>query len=312
MRFSFPTFESIRRINYAVLLISLIISIGAWYIISIGNSTDVYMRVLIDYQNIPEDLVVVDGLIPHIDVQIRGPKTLLSTQNAKNPSIVMDLATLRVGKNIIPFAKETWGNHYRAFEVLEIEPTHLSITTEQVVERTLAIVPHLDVSLSDAAFKVVDVNLTPSNAIVKGPKSTVTKKKNVELDVRIDPKEKAGTYTKNFPLVVPEKYTSVSPSSVEITYTVASKRVQKEITRPVSINGPKNNFTVDPQTITFMVEIPEGLFKDKKYLDSAVAQVTPSTLEVGNSAPAALQFVLPEGMTLVDNTPRTIVITRVQ
>ncbi len=313
MRFSFPTFSSIKEINIPVLILSVIIAVGAWYIITISERTDVYMRVLLDYQNAPEDLVVTDGLIPHIDVQIRGPKNLLTSENSRNPSIVIDLASLQSGKNVRPFSKETWGNQYRAFEVLEIEPTHLVIKTEPVLERSVTIVPRLDVKLDDATFKVVDINLSPSTALVKGPQSTVQGMKSLDLDLRIDPKEKAGTYTKPFPLVVAERFTGVTPNSIDVTYTVASKRARIKLNKTVGINGPINNFTVDPHNIQFEAEIPEGLVKDLKYQDEAVARVTPPLhLEIGQSAPVTLHYTLPEGMTLVDDTPRTVVITRVQ
>ncbi len=312
MRYSFPTLSNLKNINYPIFFISIIIAIGAWYTISIGNRTDVYMRVLLDYQNVPEKIVVVEGLIPHIDVQIRGPKTLLTSQHSKNPSIVVDLAKLRTGKNVIPFPKETWGNQYRAFEVLEIEPTHLVIQAASIQERSLAIVPRLDVALNNAAFKVVDVNLSPSTALVSGPQHTVQNMKRVDLDIRIDPKEKAGTYTKAFPLVVPEKFTSVTPQSVNVTYTVASKRSKVKLDKTIAINGPQNNFTVDPKEVQFEVELPEGLLKNKKYQAQAKVQVTPPLLEVGQSAPVSLQFIMPEGMSLTNDTPRTIVITRVQ
>ncbi len=313
MRFNFPTLSSFKEINFPILLISIIIAIGAWYIITISERTDVYLRVLLDYQNAPEGLVVVDGLIPSIDVQIRGPKNLLTGENSRNPSIVVDLANLQIGKNVRPFSKDTWGNQYRAFEVLEIEPTHLVIETEPVLKRPVIIVPRLDVKLDDDSFKVVDINLSPSTALVKGPQSTVQNIKSLDLDLRIDPKQKAGTYTKDFPLVIADRYTDVTPNSIKVTYTVASKRSRITLKKSVGINGPANNFTVDPQNVQFEAEIPEGLVKDTDYHKKAVARVTPPLhLEIGQSAPVTLTFNLPEGMTLVDDAPRTLVITRVQ
>ncbi len=313
MRFNFPSFSNIKNINFPILLISFIIAIGAWYIITISERTDVYLHVLLDYQNAPENLVVIDGLIPSIDVQIRGPKNLLTGENSRNPSIVVDLSNLQIGKNVRPFAKEAWGNQYRAFEVLEMEPTHLVIETEPVLKRSVIIVPQLDVKLDDDSFKVVDINLSPSTALVKGPQSTVQAIKTLDLDLRIDPKEKAGTYTKNFPLVVAQRFTDVTPNSIKVTYTVASKRARINLEKRVSINGPVNNFVVDPQEVQFEAEIPEGLLKDTEYHNRAMARVTPPLhLDIGQSAPVTLTYNLPDGMTLVDDSPRTIVITRVQ
>ncbi len=310
MRFNFT---ALKNINVPIVLVSLFVASCAWYIISIQDRMDIQLRITLDYTNIPRNLVITSGLINEIDVHLRGPKALLQSSASRRATHAMSLSQLREGKNIIPFSPPTWEESYRAYEVLEVKPSHLTIYAENVRERTIPIEPHVDSALDDSVFIVKDIVLSPSSALIRGPESTVKDISKVTLDLRIDPTEKAGTYVKTFPLIMGMAQTTVSPNSVRATYTVASKRAHMHLEKYVLINGPQGDYSIIPESISFNVELPENLKDDAPYLAQAEVRVTPPLLEVGQQASVPITFSLPSGMSL-RNTNKTphVQITRIR
>ncbi len=303
----------LKEVNYPILIIALIMAMISWYVISIRDRMDIQLKVILDYTNIPRNLVITSGLINEVDVHLRGPKALLQSSAARRATHAMNLGQLREGKNVIPFSPPSWEESYRAYEILEVKPSHLVLYVEKVQERAIPIQPILDVALDTDAFTVKDIVLYPSSALVRGPEATVQDIAQVRLDLRIDPTQKAGTYEKTFPLITGIAQTTVSPSHVRVTYTVASTRTRISLNKEVVINGPQGDYTIVPKTVKFMVDLPESLKKDSKYLAQAEVRVTPPLLEVNQNATVPVRFSLPSGMTIVgDPKIHEINITRVR
>ncbi len=299
MRFNL---SSIKNINYPILLLAIFMATTSWYVISIRDRMDIQLKVILDYTNIPRSLVVTSGLINEVDVHLRGPKALLQSSAARRATHAMDMSQLREGKNIIPFSPPSWEESYRAYEILEVKPSHLVVYAETVQERAIPIHPIVDVALDMAAFTVKDIVVNPSSALVRGPESIVQEISQLKLDLRIDPTEKPGTYEKVFPLITGIAQTSVSPNQVNVTYTVASKRTHIRLEKMVEINGPQGDYSISPQRVRFSVELPESLKDDAEYLSQVEVRVTPPLLEIGQKATVPASFSLPSGMVFDGNT----------
>ncbi len=302
--------SSIFGINIPILLVSFCIAVGAWYAITVKERTDMQLTVQLDYENIPQNLVIIDGLVTEVSVHIRGPRTLLKSHDARKPYLV-DLSDLVKGKNVIPFVQPTFENgSFRAFEILDISPAQMIVYTDTYLERNVPIKAKLNSSFHSSAFKVTDISISPNTALVRGPEQTVSKIPSLTLDLQVDAKEGPGTYTKKFPLVTEKALTSVMPSLVSVTYTVASQRAKILLEEKVLISGDVKSYEVSPQNMQLEVEVPEALVKNTSYLNGLTVRVTPPLLEAGQSAKVKATITLPEGMTLITKTQPTFTITR--
>ncbi len=302
--------SSIYGVNIPILLISLCMAVFAWYAITVKERTDMQLDIKLDYANLPSNLIITEGLIHEVSVHIRGPRTLLVGNEARKPYII-DLSDLVKGKNIVPFVTPNFNEgSFRAFEVLEITPPQMIVYVDTLLERNVPIKTTLSSNFSASAFKVQDISISPTTALIRGPEKTIMHIKSLPLELFVDPSEGPGTYTKKFPLVVSELQTSITPNFVSVTYTVATQRVRLKLSPKVIISGEANSYTLSPQNLEVEVEVPEGLVKNHSYLRSLVVRVTPPLLESGQSAKVKANLTLPEGMTLIKNPMQEFTITR--
>lgn len=79
----------------------------------------------------------------------------------------------------------------------------------------------------------------------------------------------------------------------------------------IEISGENRRaYTVTPDEVTVMVEVPEALAKSSKYLGQLEVSVTPPDLDPGKSKDVELRFRLPEGMTLLNPVTEAATVTR--
>ncbi len=307
MRFNFA-----KRINITVLLLSLCLAIVCWYVVAVNNRIDVQLSVRLDYKNMPDNLVVIDGLVNTITVRLRGPETLLRPLTSQALTYAIDLSFLHKGENIHNLMPTVWSGAMRAFEVLEVNPPQLSIVADSVRERNLRVQAIVSSFLHDSALKVANINVSPSNIVVRGPESVVRAMQDVSAIVQIDPNSPAGNYNKNIFLQVPV-HVSASPSSVNVSYTMEGERTVINLERDIIIDAQvQEHYTIDQENLLLTVEVPAALQDNYVYLQDLSVSVTPPLLEIGQSMSVPLYVILPEGMTLVRSVPRTVTIKRHQ
>ena len=305
-------YNFLKNINWMVLLLALCMGTGMWYTVTIRDRLDAQLDIRLDYKKIPDNLVVTDGLINKVSVRLRGPEALVRGINPQNLIQVMDLSTIKKGGNIIPLVPDQWGAALRAFEIVEVNPPRLLVQADTVQERTLTVTPQIKSPLQNAVLDVQHVQVTPPAVTLRGPEGVLASMKNVPLVIKLDAKAAAGDYQQNLALDLPSQVTS-TPSTVRVSYTIASARKQITLERPITIDAPdRRNFTATPSNILLYVEVPEALIKNSVYLNKAVVSVTPPPLDTGASATAPARFDLPEGMSLVAPQSADITVTRIK
>lgn len=132
----------------------------------------------------------------------------------------------------------------------------------------------------------------------------------VPLTIMLDPKAAGTTVHQTIPLDTPGMVTA-NPSSVRVQYTITSGRTVVSRRCRIEISGENRRaYTVTPDEVTVMVEVPEALAKSSKYLGQLEVSVTPPDLDPGKSKDVELRFRLPEGMTLLNPVTEAATVTR--
>ncbi len=283
---------------------------GIWYVVVIGDQVDIQFDVNVEYKNIPNDLIITNGLMHTIEVRLRGPEALLRDIPSSARVHVVDLANLHKGKNIIPFIFLR-NKTLRAFDIQDITPSRLVIEADTAQERNVNVRVKISSSIHASNLKIENLIVSPSNVLVRGPSKTVKNINSLPLVVRIDPKIQPGTYTQIEPLDITQAYVSASPKRVSVTYTVLSERKRLDLEQTIRIESHKpGNYVVEPASINIEVEVPEALVNNSSYVEGIKLSVTPPLLEPDESAQVSLNVTLPEGITLVNELPKVITIKR--
>lgn len=305
-------YKFLQHINWAVLLLSLCLASGMWYSVTIRDRVDAQLVVRLDYKRIPDNLVVTDGLVSQVRVRLRGPEALVRGINPQNLIQVINLAHIRKGSNTIPLVPEQWSAGLRAFEVLEVSPTRLTLEVDNLQERQVPVVPTINSPLKNSVQQVARIQVTPPLVTVRGPESVVSGMKTIPLPVQLDATAATGDYSLVLPLDTPS-LVSANPPSVRVSYAITSTRKQVTLERPITIDAPnKKNYTATPAKLLLYVEVPEALVRNSVYLNKATVNVTPPPLEAEESATAPARFDLPEGMSLVAPQSADITVTKVK
>ncbi len=285
-------------------------AVGIWYVVVIGDQVDIQLEVNVEYKNVPNDLIITEGLVNSIEVRLRGPEALMRDIPASSRVHVVDLSALHKGRNVIPFIFLR-NKTLRAFDVQDITPSRLIIMADTVQERNVNVKAQIVSSIPTSNFKIENVIVEPNNVLLRGPNNTVQNINNIPLKVRMDPKVKPGTYTQVEPLDIAQAYVIARPNSVSVTYTVLSERKSLDFTKQIHIESHQpHNYVVEPKNLPIQVEVPESLIYNSSYLSGIRLSVTPPLLEIDESTLVPLNVTLPEGMTLVESLPKVVTIKR--
>ncbi|MBE6442144.1 MAG: YbbR-like domain-containing protein [Desulfovibrio desulfuricans] len=293
--------DSYRRPPHLLsMLLALVIAVGMWYMVSVRDRLEVQIDVNLDYIGIPSNLIVTDGLINKVTVRLRGPETLLRSVTQRNLSQAVDLSSIKKGTTVVPLAAEHLDARLRAFELIDVQPPRIVVKADNVMERSVPIRAVVESPLRNGALTVENVSVTPAAVLLRGPERIISEITGVPLVIMLDPKAAGSTVRRTIALDTPSLVTPV-PASVKVQYTITSGRTV--VTRRCKVEfagGPRRQYELVPQEIDVMVEVPEALAKNSRYLNEMEVSVALPDIPPGESAKTPLHFKLPEGMTLLN------------
>lgn len=304
------SFSYTNKTHWLLLLLAFVAASAMWYTVTVGDRVDAQIDIRLDYKNVPENLIVMDGLLNKVTVRIRGPQTLLRSINPQDLSQVINLSRIKKGSNVIPLVPEKLDSNIRAFEVVEVVPPRLTLEVDALVERTLPVKPVLKSLLTGSVLTVDGMTISPPNVTVRGPESLLSSMRTVALNIPLDPSAVAGIHSQMFALDLPSLVTA-SPGAVKVEYTITSGRKELALQRDVIVDAPdRRHYTVSPASISLRVEIPEALLKNNGYLNKARLTVTPPLMKGGSTELVPVRVELPDGMRLVEPVQSSVSVTR--
>ncbi len=282
------------------ILLSVVIATALWYMVSIRDRIEMQIDVSIDYIGIPKNLIVTDGLIRTITVRLRGPEALLRGTITQHPRQQIDLSHIKKGVTIVPFTAEKLSGYYRAFDVLDVQPPRIVLKADHVLERTMPVQADLISNLRKGAVTVTNVKITPSSVTVRGPESIVGDLSSIRVPLEIDTR-KTGTVTQQSLSLDAPGLVTVTPSNVQASYTITSRRVVVEQKYQVAVaSETPENYKIVPEEAVFKLEVPEALAKSKSYLNMLkLTVIPPADMDENETQELPVHLRIPDGMTVM-------------
>lgn len=296
--------------NLISLAVAVLVAVTMWYVVSVRDRLEAQVDVSIDYNGIPANLVVTDGLINKITVRLRGAETLLRSFSRQHLTQSLNLSHIKKGTTVVPLSVDSFEPLFRAFEIVGIQPTRVVVKADSLIERRVPLHAIIDSPLRDNAVTVENVSITPSSVLLRGPEGVVDYISSLSLPVMLDPKRTGDAVTQSVALDTPSLVTAI-PSLVKVEYTITSGRIAvARRCKVLLIVENSRDYSVAPVELTVQVEVPESLSKNTSYLGQLEVSAMPPSLEPGQSGKAVLNFRLPEGMTLLNPLPGEVTVTR--
>lgn len=292
------------------LAVAIITAVGMWYVVSVRDRLEAQLEVSIDYNGVPPNLVITDGLISKVHVRMRGPELLLRAITQQTLTQAINLSGIKKGTTVVPLSGEHMGPQLRAFELIDVQPPRIVVKADNLIERSVPVRAEIESPLRSGVLTVENVIVSPASVTLRGPESVLSDMSHVPLIITLDPNAAGTTVRQNLPLDTPSLVNAM-PGSVEVQYTITSGRTV--VTRQVRVEVEAQNaqnYAVEPETLELLVEVPEALAKNSSYLRKLGGIVVPPPMEVGQSRQVDPRIRLPEGMTLLNPSVNPVTISR--
>lgn len=295
------------RVSWRHLLLAFVMASCLWVVISGREQVEIWEKASVELKGMPTDLTLLSGLPPEIEIRVRGPKGLVRTITNRQLTYVLDLSKVRPGLNVLPIQ----ANGIRlgkAFDVVEVRPSRLTLEVDKLVEKELPVVPRWSGELPPDLF-IESATADPQYVTVSGPESELSALSDVEAVTPAPAIENPGSVKLDGTVSLSLR-AKATPPIVEVTYILGLLSQERTITRNVIVI-PREGLDIElaKRSVKLTIEVPDSLKDDATLLNSIrVILELPEDIAPGeHQLPYRLE--LPDRIQVVGAEPETLTVT---
>jgi YbbR domain-containing protein len=198
-----------------------------------------------------------DNRVDYVVLRLMGPRTLVSTLDAENLKLWLDLNDAKPGSVSYPLGS-SYFSIPRGVTVARINPPVIHLRLEPVVKRPLPVAVRFSGELP-FGYKIAETVTRPETVSVQGPAEEVKRLAAVEtLPIGLD--ETHGVIKRKVRLSADGKPFSFFPEQVEVSVTVTEEEINKEFSAiDVQAKGFTGEYTVIPRWAYLRVSGPRRI-----------------------------------------------------
>jgi YbbR domain-containing protein len=294
---------AIVRRNLAWKIVALLAATAFWVAINGSEpNADRYLRLVVRPFGLSPRLVIASDLNERVDVQLRGPASILRTIDEDRHSIVVDLRGATAGRLGIKIAPEML-NLPRRVRVVGINPPRIDLRIAQLLTKPVPVRVVL-VPTRREGYTISDVVVTPATIEVAGPLVRVEQLKSVETEP-INTLNLSGEVDREVALASAGDWFSYSPATVRVAFAVRETMGRRTFEGvPVVIRDARFPATITPAKVELMLAGPQRALMELQ-LDSGTVQVNVADLEPGVHA-VEPEVLVPDGFEVESVTPSSV------
>ena len=286
--------------NHGLKVLALVIAVGLW--LAGHRDTERAVEVPIEFSNIPSDLMVMDNHVDYVVLRLMGPRTLVSTLDAHDMRLALDLRGAKAGAASYPLDSNSFSIP-RGVTIARITPPVVHLRLEPVTRRKVPVTVRF-ANRPPPGFKIGATSVQPEAVAVQGPAEDVRRLLAVET-FPIELEEGGVSIKHKVRLAADGKPFSFTPDQVEVTVTLEEEQTNREFNSlPVQAKDFAGQYRVIPTSVYLRLSGPtRALAKleigpDRVYLNL-------KGLPVGEHS-VPLSFSLPPEVKVVDQKPQRV------
>jgi YbbR domain-containing protein len=298
MKYLWEKIVSLAGSNFGLKVLAVTIALGLWF----AGHRDVEraVEVPVEFRNIPSDLMVMDNRVDYVVLRLTGPRTLVSTLDAEDLKLGLDLHGARAGSVSYPLGSSSF-NIPRGVTVARITPPVVHLRLEPVVKRMLPVTVRF-VNKPPLGQKVVETVVQPARVSVLGPAEEVRRLASVET-VAIDLEDSRSAVKRKVRLATDGRPFSLSPDQVEITLTLGEEEISRTFNGiNVDAKGFTGEYTVSPRSVHLQLFGPKSII-EKLELGTDQVYLNLKGLAPGEHS-VPLSISLPPGVKVTEQKPQ--------
>ena len=286
--------------NHGLKVLALVIAVGLW----LAGHRDIEraVEVPVEFSNIPSDLMVMDNHVDYVVLRLMGPRTLVSTLDAQDMRLSLDLKGAKAGAASYPLDSGSFSIP-RGVTIARITPPVVHLRLEPVTRKRIPVTVRFG-NRPPVGFKIASTTVQPDAIWVQGPAEDVRRLLAVET-FPVDLEEGGSSIKRKVRLSADGKPFSFTPDQVEVTVAVEEEQTNKEFSSiPLQAKGFTGQYRVTPSSIYLRLSGPTRALAK---LDVGPEQVFLNLkgLPVGeHSVPVTIN--LPPEIKVVDQKPQRV------
>jgi YbbR domain-containing protein len=176
MRRTWETIATLATSNLGLKILAFVIAVGLW----LAGHRDIEraIEVPVEFRNIPADLMVTDNRVDYVVLRLTGPRTLVSTLDADDLKLSLDLKGAKSGLGSYPLGSSSFGIP-PGITVTRITPPVIHLKLDPVMKRMLPVAVRF-AGKPPEGYKIADADVEPDAVSVHGPADEVKRLTSVE------------------------------------------------------------------------------------------------------------------------------------
>jgi YbbR domain-containing protein len=238
--------------NWGLKLTALFLAFILWLMVHGDPGTERNIMVPLEIR-IPRELVITnEDRLSFVEVSIRGT---LSSGGFGQPSLicVLDLPSASEGERLVPLTPQNIQPRTTGLEVLTVRPPRIRLVLERETSKEVRI--DANVGAPETGFEVYGVTVSPSIALIRGPRSRLDRINSVSTDA-VSLQGEKGSIRKFVNLNIKDSLVhSVSAEPVEVEIEIGPRRSLQTIS-PVPVLPDDDSVVVRPSRVTLRILVP--------------------------------------------------------
>ena len=243
--------------NFGLKVLAVVIAIGLW----VAGHRDVEraVEVPVEFRNIPSDLMVLDNRVDYVVLRLNGPRTLVSTLDAGDLKLNLDLDGAKAGAVSYPLSSTSF-NIPRGVTIARITPPVVHLRLEPMIKRMLPVAVRF-VNKPPAGQQIAETLVEPESVSVLGPAEELRRLVSVET-LPIDIEDNRSPIRRKVRLSTGGKPFSFSPDQVEVTITLEEEEISRAFSNiDVEAKGFAGKYIVSPRSVYLRLSGPKRVIE---------------------------------------------------
>jgi YbbR domain-containing protein len=257
MKYLWDKIVSLAGSNFGLKVLAIVIAVGLW----VAGHRDVEraVEVPVEFRNIPSDLMVLDNRVDYVVLRLTGPRTLVSTLDAGDLKLGLDLDGAKPGSISYPLGPSSFSIP-RGVTIARITPPVVHLQLEPVLGRVLPVTVRF-VNKPPAGQKIGETSVEPESVSVLGPAEEVRRLVSVET-LPIDLEDNRSTIKRKVRLSTGGKPFSFSPDQVEVVITLEEEEISRAFSNiDVEAKGFAGKYFVSPRSVYLRLSGPKRVIE---------------------------------------------------
>jgi YbbR domain-containing protein len=157
--------------NFGLKLISLLLAIGLWFVVTRDPVAEVEMKVPIEFRSVPENLEIDSASFTEAQIRVRGPARLIHGLRPADVQAHVDLSSVRPGSRTFDLTARNV-RLPQDLEVVQIVPGQFQLSFDNRLTRSVDVHPRV-IGAFAGGMRVGKVTADPASIMIAGPRRRV-------------------------------------------------------------------------------------------------------------------------------------------